>query len=204
MNSLFIRNECAHSSLQPWSQTELIEPIYVQNGAVPRKYDTAGRSVSIKRRKYSRPPPSSALHSSAAWCCHQFSAGYDVRKHILERQGTKGGGGGLKHTSTNSKTEKEGVTWSRKTGSAVIVSFWPLQVPAWYSIQSSCSDRMCCEHRDYWPGFRVMKFRIDRPTAGACFCLLTVAYRCFQRLRVMILSRSPKLSNRVFKKRYWG
>lgn len=113
-------------------------------------------------------------------------------------------GGGLKHTNTNSKTEKEGVIWSRKTGSAVIVSFWPLQVPAWYSIQSSCSDRMCCEHRDYWPGFRVMKFRIDRPTAGACFCLLTVAYRCFQRLRVMILSRSPKLSNRVFKKRYWG
>lgn len=61
--------------------------------------------------------------------------------------------GGLKHTNTNNKTEKEGVIWSRKAGWAVIVSFWPLQVRAWYSIQSRCSDRMCashcCEHRDY-------------------------------------------------------
>lgn len=90
------------------------------------------------------PPPSDAAIS--------FLLATMWEKTSWRDKGQKGWGG-LKHTNTNSKTEKEGATWSRKAGSAVIVSFWPLQVQAWYSIQSSCTDRMCashcCEQRDY-------------------------------------------------------
>lgn len=56
------------------------------------KYDAAGRSVSIKKEK--------ALvagtlfltsHTSTAWCCHQFPAGWYVRKHFWEDTRNKRG-----------------------------------------------------------------------------------------------------------------
>lgn len=139
MNPLLIRNECARSSLQLCTQDELMQPIYVQNGAVSRKnMMLLGGLFQLKRRKHWCPGPSSSLHTSTAWCCHQFPAGCYVRKHFWEIQR----GGGIK-----TYQEKERVIWSGKAGPAVIVSSWPLQVQVWYSIQSSCSDRMCTSHR---------------------------------------------------------